>query len=76
MTRSLEIGDRQREAVQHHHAGRGGQTADHRQQRDAAGAGSERQRQHRQIAVDRRRPENIFSPAIASGATNRLIRTR
>ena len=46
-------GDRQGEAVEHHHRGRRRNAADHRQERDAARAGGERQREDGQIAVDR-----------------------
>ncbi len=46
-------GDRQRETVEHHHAGRRRQPADHRHQRHAARARRERKREHRQIAIDR-----------------------
>ena len=45
-------GDREREAVEHHHAGSGGNSADHREQRQPVRAGGERQRQNRQVAVD------------------------
>ena len=49
------VGDRdcERDAVDHHHAGRRGEPAEHRRQREAARAGGERQGENRQIAVDR-----------------------
>ena len=46
-------GDRERDAVDHHHAGRRREPAEHRRQREAARARGERQRENRQIAVDR-----------------------
>ena len=46
-------GDRQRDAVDHHHAGRRREPAEHRRQREAARARGERQRENGQIAVDR-----------------------
>ena len=46
-------GDRQRDAVDHHHAGRRRQAAEHGGQRQQMRAGVERQRQHGEVAVDR-----------------------
>ena len=68
-------GDRQREAVEHHHPGRGRQAADHGEERHAvrpAASGSANTVRSRLIAPS----GNILRPATARGATNRLISTR
>ena len=55
ITRSLEMVIGERDALDHHHSGRRREAAHHRQERHAMRAGAERQRENRQVAIERRR---------------------